>query len=254
MVFTELFRGFLENYLLYYIEKRTDTMKIVLLEDDLNLCSSIQEELQKNKYIVDSCNDGETAMLYALNTEYSYDLAIIDRMLPIIDGMSIIKAMRRKGITIPVIIITGMSELNDRIEGLDSGADDYLVKPFHIPELLARIRALTRRPVEIRQEKSFCFSDLSFAPSERILSCGTNSLLLTAKESELLSVFISHPCTLFSREQLISKIWGTDADIMSGNVDNYISFLRKRFREIGSCCEIKTVYGAGYKLEKKNAE
>ena len=175
-------------------------------------------------------------------------------MLPIIDGMSIIKAMRRKGITIPVIIITGMSELNDRIEGLDNGADDYLVKPFHIPELLARIRALTRRPSEIKQEKNFCFSDLSFSPTERILSCGTNSLLLTARESELLTVFISHPDILFSREQLINKIWGTDADIMPGNVDNYISFLRKRLKEIGSGCEIKTVYGAGYKLEKKHAE
>lgn len=236
------------------MEKGLDIMKILLLEDDLNLCSSIQEALQRNRYIVDSCNDGETAMLYALNTEYSYDLAIIDRMLPIIDGMSIIKAMRRKGITIPVIIITGMSELNDRIEGLDNGADDYLVKPFHIPELLARIRALTRRPSEIKQEKNFCFSDLSFSPTERILSCGTNSLLLTARESELLTVFISHPDILFSREQLINKIWGTDADIMPGNVDNYISFLRKRLKEIGSGCEIKTVYGAGYKLEKKHAE
>lgn len=236
------------------MEKGLDIMKILLLEDDLNLCSSIQEALQKNRYIVDSCNNGETAMLYALNTEYSYDLAIIDRMLPIIDGMSIIKAMRRKGITIPVIIITGMSELNDRIEGLDNGADDYLVKPFHIPELLARIRALTRRPSEIKQEKNFCFSDLSFSPTERILSCGTNSLLLTARESELLTVFISHPDILFSREQLINKIWGTDADIMPGNVDNYISFLRKRLKEIGSGCEIKTVYGAGYKLEKKHAE
>ena len=236
------------------MEKGLDITKILLLEDDLNLCSSIQEALQRNRYIVDSCNDGETAMLYALNTEYSYDLAIIDRMLPIIDGMSIIKAMRRKGITIPVIIITGMSELNDRIEGLDNGADDYLVKPFHIPELLARIRALTRRPSEIKQEKNFCFSDLSFSPTERILSCGTNSLLLTARESELLTVFISHPDILFSREQLINKIWGTDADIMPGNVDNYISFLRKRLKEIGSGCEIKTVYGAGYKLEKKHAE
>ena len=119
-------------------------MKILLLEDDIELCSSIQDELQKAGYIVDCCYDGETAMIHALNIEYCYDLAVVDRMLPIIDGMTIIKAMRRKGIAIPVIIITGMSELNDRIEGLDNGADDYLVKPFHIAELPARIRALTK--------------------------------------------------------------------------------------------------------------
>lgn len=228
-------------------------MKILLIEDDMELCCSIQDELQKAGYVVDCCYDGETAMIHALNIEYSYDLAVIDRMLPIIDGMTIIKAMRRKGISIPIIIITGMSELNDRIEGLDNGADDYLVKPFHIPELLARIRALTRRPAEIRQEACICFSDLSFSQTERTLSCGTTSLPLTAKESEVLSVFISHPQTLISRDQLIYKIWGTDTDIVPGNVDNYISFLRKRLREIGSRCEIKTVYGSGYKLEDKNA-
>ena len=234
-------------------ERRFENMKILLLEDDIELCGSIQEELQKAGYIVDCCHDGETAMIHALTIEYCYDLAVIDRMLPIIDGMTIIKAMRRKGIAIPVIIITGMTELNDRIEGLDNGADDYLVKPFHISELLARIRALIRRPAEIRQETCTCFSDLSFNQTEHILSCGTNSLLLTARESEVLSVFISRPQSLISREQLIYKIWGTDTDIVPGNVDNYISFLRKRLKEIGSICEIKTIYGAGYRLETKNA-
>ncbi|WP_300659620.1 response regulator transcription factor [uncultured Acetatifactor sp.] len=228
-------------------------MKILLIEDDMELCGSIQEELQKAGYVVDCCYDGETAMIHALNREYGYDLAVIDRMLPIIDGMTVIKAMRRKGISIPVIITTGMSELNDRIEGLDNGADDYLVKPFHISELLARIRALTRRPAEIRQETCICFADLSFDQAEHLLTCGGNSLLLTARESEVLSVFLSRPHSLISRDQLIYKIWGTDTDIVPGNVDNYISFLRKRLREIGSGCEIKTVYGSGYRLEDKNA-
>ena len=108
-------------------------IKVLLMEDDLDLCRSIQQELMKNGYSADCCNDGETAMLYALNTDYGYDLAIVDRMLPVIDGLTIIKAMRRKNIQIPVIIITGMSALDDRVDGLDSGADDYLVKPFHIP-------------------------------------------------------------------------------------------------------------------------
>lgn len=113
-------------------------IKILLMEDDLNLCQSIQQALKKEGYSVDCCNDGESAMIYALNTDYGYDLAIVDRMLPIIDGLTIIKAMRRKQIQIPVIIITGMSALDDRVDGLDSGADDYLIKPFHIRELMAR--------------------------------------------------------------------------------------------------------------------
>lgn len=117
-------------------------MKILLIEDDTQLCMTIKEQLTKEGYIVDTCNAGDEAFLYAVDPDNDYDLAIIDRMLPIIDGLSIIKAMRQKNIQIPVIIITGLSELNDKIEGLDNGADDYLIKPFHIKELSARIRAL----------------------------------------------------------------------------------------------------------------
>lgn len=229
-------------------------MKILLLEDDVALCDSIQNELIINNYLVDCCHDGESGMLFALNTDYDYDLAIIDRMLPIIDGLTIIKAMRKKDITIPVIITTGMSMVDDRIEGLDGGADDYLVKPFHMGELLARVRALTRRPSEIKTGEVLTYIDLIFDKSNRTVSNEKKSLLLTSKESELLYVLIQKPEHLFSREQLVLKIWGTTSDIEMSNVDNYISFLRKRLREIDSSCEIKTVYGAGYKLESKNAE
>lgn len=226
-------------------------MKILLLEDDLELCSSIQSQLTKNGYMVDACNDGETAMMYALHTDYSYDLAIVDRMLPVIDGLTIIKAMRKKGIQIPVIIITGMTALNEKIEGLDGGSDDYLTKPFHIQELLARVRALIRRPSEIKAEDTLQYADLCFNKSNRELTCSPKTIFLTAKESELLYVFIKSPETLFSREQLILKIWGTSSDVEQGNVDNYIFFLRKRLRELKSICEIKTVYGAGYSLTHK---
>lgn len=228
-------------------------MKILLLEDDLQLCSAIQTELIKNGYVVDCCNDGETAMLYALNVDYSYDLAVVDRMLPIIDGLTIIKAMRKKGIHIPIIITTGMSTIEDRIEGLDGGADDYLVKPFHIQELLARVRALTRRPTEIKSAEIITYGDLAFDKENRTVSNSKKTLVLTAKESELLYVFIQSPKLLFSREQLILKIWGTSSEVEPGNVDNYVSFLRKRLKELGSSCEIKTVYGAGYKLENQHA-
>jgi len=220
-------------------------MKILLLEDDLELCTSIRAELEKSGYVVDCCTDGETAMLYALNVEYGYDL-------PIIDGLTIIKAMRRKGIRIPIIITTGMSAIDERIEGLDGGADDYLVKPFHIRELLARVRALTRRPAKIQTTDILNYADLELDKSSRKVSSPDRTIILTAKESELLYVLMRKPETLYTREQLILKIWGADSEVELGNVDNYISFLRKRLKELKSSCEIKTVYGAGYKLEKKN--
>lgn len=229
-------------------------MKILLVEDDAELCSVIQKALEKEKYIVDCVSDGETAMFYALNTEYAYDLAIIDRMLPVIDGLTIIKAMRKKGIRIPVIIITAMDALDNRIEGLDGGADDYMVKPFHIRELSARVRALIRRPADLQLSGKLQYGDLTFDKESRKLSSDGKSVQLTARETELFSVLIQSPEKLFNREQLVLKIWGTSSEVEAGNVDNYISFLRKRLRELNSFCKITTVYGAGYKLEKNHAE
>ena len=228
-------------------------IKVLLIEDDLDLCQSILQDLVKTGYSVVCCKDGETAMVYALNTDFGYDLAIVDRMLPVIDGLTIIKAMRRKNIQIPVIITTGMSALDDRVDGLDGGADDYLVKPFHIRELMARVRALTRRPQQIQETAELSYGDLHFDYPNRKVNCNSHELVLTAKEAELLSVLMKQPETAFSREQLVLKVWGSNADIESGNVDNYISFLRKRLRELYSRCEIKTIYGSGYRLEKSNA-
>ena len=228
-------------------------MRVLLLEDDLNLCDTIEAALSKESYSVDSCHDGETAMLYALNTDLGYELAIVDRMLPIIDGLTIIKSMRRKGINIPVIIITGMSALDDRIDGLDGGADDYLVKPFHVRELLARVRALTRRPYEMKETNILTYADLTFDRINRLLQKGSQSLTLTAKETELLYSLMRTPETQLTKEQLILRVWGADSNIEPGNVENYISFLRKRLKELQSQCEIKTVYGSGYKLECSHA-
>ena len=228
-------------------------MRVLLLEDDLNLCGTIEEALGKEGYSVDSCHDGETAMLYALNTDLGYEVAIVDRMLPIIDGLTIIKSMRRKGINIPVIIITGMSALDDRIDGLDGGADDYLVKPFHVRELLARVRALTRRPYEMKETNILTYADLTFDRVNRLLQKGSQSLTLTAKETELLYSLMRTPETQLTKEQLILRVWGADSNIEPGNVENYISFLRKRLKELQSQCEIKTVYGSGYKLERSHA-
>lgn len=174
-------------------------------------------------------------------------------MLPIIDGLSIIKAMRKKGILIPIIITTGLATVEDRIEGLDGGADDYLVKPFYLEELLARIRALTRRPAALNTTDELTYGDLTLDCTHRTVTRHPHQLTLTQKETLLLETFLKNPETLFSKEQLILKVWGTSSSISPGNIDNYISFLRKRLRDLQSCCEIKTIYGAGYQLVTKDA-
>jgi len=212
----------------------------------------IKQQLTKENYIVDACTSGEDGIIYALNPDNGYALAIIDRMLPVIDGLTIMKAMRKKQIPIPVIIITGMSELNDKIDGLDNGADDYLVKPFHIPELSARIRALARRPTAISERSCLQYHDLSLNLSKKELSCNKNTIPLTPKEFHLMCAFLEKPDTILTREQLMQKVWETDAPIEQGNVDNYVYFLRKRLRALGSSCSITASYGSGYLLEVRH--
>ena len=219
-------------------------LKLLLIEDDPDLAQLIASALEKEHYSVDLCSDGETGLLYALNPDYGYDLAIIDRMLPVIGGLSIVRAMQ-----LPVLMITALGGLDDRIEGLDGGADDYLVKPFHLRELSARVRALTRRPQTFHEQQLLQYGDLTLDEAARTLSCGAESLQLTAKEAALLATLMQHPETLQAKERLLLRVWGSDTAVESGNLDNYISFLRKRLRALGSRCVITTVYGSGYLLE-----
>lgn len=224
-------------------------MKILLIEDDAILCDTIKTQLTKEAHIVDAFSNGEEGLVFALNKDNGYELAVIDRMLPVIDGLTILKAMREKQIQIPVIIITGMSGLDDKIEGLDNGADDYLVKPFHIRELSARIRALNRRPPQTRNEAPLTFGDLTLDIKRHELKCKDRQLNLTPKELHLLCAFLKAPGTIFSREQLLQKAWDSSAEIEIGNVDNYIYFLRKRLKALGSSVVIRSIYGSGYLLE-----
>lgn len=225
-------------------------MRLLLVEDDINLSATIAEQLQKQGYITDCCYDGEMALNYALNSEYSYDIILLDRMLPVIDGLTVLKAMRQKQIHTPVLIMTGLGELDDKIAGLDCGADDYLVKPFHIKELFARIRALTRRPSEIKERNTLSAYELELDSEHRQLKYRGKSVMLTQKESDLISVFLEKPDKTHNRNELLWKVWGGNTEVEDGNVDNYIHFLRKRLKELGCKVGIKTIYGAGYRLEE----
>lgn len=225
-------------------------MRILLIEDDKNLSATIAEQLQKEGYITDCCYDGETALGYALHPEYGYDIVLLDRMLPIIDGLTVLKAMRQKQIYTPVLIITGLDELDDKIDGLDCGADDYLVKPFHVKELFARIRALARRPADMIRKEALAAFDLTLDVEDRRLTCNGQSIMLTQKEADLMAVFMEKPDNTYSRSQLLWKVWGGSSEVEDGNVDNYIHFLRKRLCELGCKARIKTVYGTGYRLEE----
>lgn len=227
-------------------------MKLLLVEDDIRLCHTIKKQLSKEGFIIDVLHSGEEAFIYALSNASYFDLMIIDRMLPIIDGLSIVKAMRKKNIEVPIIVITGMSELDDKIEGLDCGADDYLTKPFHIRELSARIRALTRRPLQIACNTTINYEDISLNGSNRQLCTIHSYVVLTPKEYHLIHVFLSEPNTIFSREQLMLKVWESDSYVEQGNIDNYIYFLRKRLKSVNSTCQIRSVYGCGFILEAKH--
>ena len=223
-------------------------MRILFVEDDRQLSEVVAEQLKKEGYITDCCYDGEEALSYALNSTYPYDVVLLDRMLPIVDGLTILKAMRQKHIPTPVIILTGLGALEDKIDGLDCGADDYLVKPFHIKELFARIRVLARRPIEIVDNIILTAYDLTLDREHRRLTCKDHSVILTQKESDLLAVFMELPDKTHSRSELIWRVWGENTEIENGNVDNYIHFLRKRFRELKCKTTIKTIYGAGFCL------
>lgn len=224
-------------------------MKLLLIEDDETLCRNMKDHLSQEGYLVDACETGDDGLFYALQPDGGYDLAIIDRMLPVIDGLTILKAMREKGNQIPVILITGMSGLQDKINGLDNGADDYLVKPFHLSELSARIRAMARRPATYTEQKQLHYQDLTLDLARKELCCGEERIALTPKEYNLMCAFLEAPDALHSRNHLMARGWESNHAVEPGNVDNYIYFLRKRLRALGSSCQITAVYGAGYLLE-----
>lgn len=222
-------------------------MRILLIEDDPDLSRLIALALCQAGYKTDTCHTGSDGLFYA--KDQVYDAIILDRMLPEIDGLTVLEAIRRHGIRTPVILATALDALPDRIRGLDAGADDYLVKPFAVEELLARIRAVTRRPGNLLLSPALTVSGLCLEPDSRRLEYGEISLTLSGKEASLLEYFMKNPGQTLARPRILSYVWGASSDVEEGNLDNYIHFLRKRLKSLHAPVRLTTVHGVGYRLE-----
>ena len=222
-------------------------MKLLLVEDEKQLSEALQQILIKNKYSVDAVYNGDEGLDYALSDVY--DVIILDIMLPKLNGIEILKMIRKRKISTPVILLTAKGSVEDRILGLDSGADDYLPKPFSPDELLARLRALTRRNGDFINENILEFSDIKLNLSTYDMEVNDNSITLTQKEFEILKYFMQRPKLVVSKDDLITKLWGFDSDIEHNNIEVYISFLRKKLAYVESNVKITTIRRVGYRLE-----
>ena len=222
-------------------------MKLLLVEDEKQLSEALQQILIKNKYTVDAVYNGDEGLDYAFTGVYY--VIILDIMLPKLNGIEILKMIRKRKISTPVILLTAKGSVEDRILGLDSGADDYLPKPFSPDELLARLRALTRRNGDFINENILEFSDIKLNLSTYDMEVNDNSITLTQKEFEILKYFMQRPKLVVSKDDLITKLWGFDSDIEHNNIEVYISFLRKKLAYVESNVKITTIRRVGYRLE-----
>ena len=224
-------------------------MKILVVEDELRLAEALSQIMQEQKYQVDVANDGNDGLDYALYGDY--DVIVLDVMLPGKDGFEVVRALRAAKVQTPVIMLTARDDVRDKIRGLDKGADDYMTKPFVPEELLARIRALSRRQGEVLLEE-ISMEDLTLSLSTNDLLCGAKSIHLAFKEFEIMKILLSNQKAIVSKEMLISKVWGDDSDAEDNNVEAYISFLRKKLSFLGSRVQISTIRKVGYRLESGN--
>lgn len=223
-------------------------MRILLAEDDAKLKEALTYQLTSRGFCVDSCKDGEEAVFYG--EQNIYDVILLDRMLPCMEGTEVLTVLRSKNIFTPVILITALGTLADKVTGLDLGADDYLVKPFAFEELLARIRCVTRRPPLLTVNDILTAWDITLETVEAKLTGPEGSCTLSRRETALLEVFLRSRGQTLSRSTLLLKVWGPDSDVEEGNLDNYIHFLRRRLVSVGSRIALKTVRGIGYCLQE----
>ena len=221
-------------------------MRLLLAEDEKELAKALAVILRHNNYSVDVVHNGEDALCYLENGDY--DGAILDIMMPKVDGLTVLRRIRVAGNVIPVLILTAKSEIDDRVEGLDAGADDYLTKPFAMKELLARVRAMLRRRTE-SVDTNLTFGDLTLELSSCMLSCGDEKIRLTNKEFQMLEMLITADGGIISVERFMDKIWGYDSETEQNVVWVYVSYLRRKLSGIGSRVEIEAHRNLGYSLE-----
>ena len=222
-------------------------IRVLLVEDEKRMNEALAELLRQEGYNVDAMTNGEGGMTAIV--ENSYDLAVLDVMLPGASGFDIASAARDAGITMPILMLTAKSSLEDKIMGLDSGADDYLTKPFEPRELLARLRAMTRR-VPVKEGSALRYADLCLDTEGLRLQKDAASTKITAREARLLEALIRANGGVLSREQLALQTFGYESDAEYNNVEVYLSFLRKKIAYLGSCVVIKAERGIGYRLQE----
>ena len=226
-------------------------MRVLLAEDEKRMAAALVAILKQEKYDVDHFADGESA-LAALESDV-YDIAVLDVMMPLMNGFDVARSARGKGIKTPILMLTAKSQVEDKVNGLDSGADDYLTKPFNTKELLARLRALGRRNQDVR-DGELHYGDISLNVPTATLSCQSTgqSIRLGEKELRIMEYMLSNRGQIMTREQLAVKIWGFDSESEYNNVEVYMSFTRKKLAFVGSKVEIKAVRGLGYELREKD--
>ncbi|WP_291652991.1 response regulator transcription factor [Clostridium sp.] len=223
-------------------------MKLLLVEDERELSEALFQILTNNKYSVDSVYDGEDGLDYALTG--IYDVIVLDIMLPKLNGLSLLKQLRKSGISTPVIMLTAKSQIEDRVLGLDLGADDYLTKPFATEELLARLRSITRRKGAVVNDNILTYGDISLNLDTYDLDVNNESIRLTLKEFEIIKYFMERPKCVVSKDDIITKLWGFDSDVEYNNIEVYISFIRKKLSYLKSNVSIVTIRGVGYRMEE----
>ena len=225
-------------------------MRILIVEDEVRLASTLRDLLELNGYTADMCHDGESGLDNALTG--IYDLILLDVMLPKLDGFGLLRRLRAAGSATPVLMLTARGEVNDRVTGLDCGADYYLTKPFEPKELLACIRALTRRQPELHNPDLLELGDLVLDKGSFTLSCGARNVRLSRKEFDMMELLMRNRGQILTKETLLVKLWGYESDAEDNNVEVYISFLRKKLTHLHARVRIKTIRMVGYCLEQVN--
>ena len=224
-------------------------MRILVVEDEIRLAETLGELLRREGYTTDLCHDGEHGLDCALSG--IYDMMILDVMLPKMNGFTVLKTLRAEGSPLPVLLLTARSELQDKVTGLDCGADYYLTKPFEPRELMACVRALTRRHSATRTEDALSYAGLTLDRASFTLACGERSTRLSRKEFDICELLISARGQVVTKEQLLLKVWGYESDADSNNVEVYISFLRRKLSFLHAAARIRTLRMVGYVLEEE---